>query len=176
MIISAFAVAGFIAGGMVSGAPAPAPAVGQEGPVIELRFAQADPATGYVAVEPTYVDGPLFLSEDVIISDAHIDSVFVTYGRDAGVAITLILTEEGRLRLAQATRDNIGGRIALLLDSEPVWVSTVLDELSLGRVGVGSPSLPREAARQFGELVNARFPESRRYFRRPIESADPGPG
>jgi preprotein translocase subunit SecD len=163
MVIRVIAVAGIVAGLVVPGNIAGKTNTHQERYLIELRLASWAPASGYVLVEAEQVEGPLCLHEEPVISDQHISGVSVIRGRKAGIAISLEFTEEGSLRLAQATRDNIGSHIALLLNSEPVHVSTIQSEFpsELGRTTVGAPRMARNIARQIDQMITARF--------RPIE-------
>ncbi|SHH56825.1 protein translocase subunit SecD [Massilia sp. CF038] len=59
--------------------------------------------------------GPLVLSKDVILSGEYISSADATFDQHQAPAVSLDLNGDGGRKMREATRDNIGKRMAILL-------------------------------------------------------------
>jgi len=62
-----------------------------------------------------------------------------------GAFVEVKLTEQGRKRLAEITRDNVGKRLALIIDREVVVAPKILEERSEGTVWIVGDFTVREA-------------------------------
>lgn len=97
-----------------------------------------------VALKPT----PVVARGQVALAAPQIED-------DGRAGVDLQLSAEGAQRLAEATRDNVGKRIAVVVNGAAVNVATIQGEIPNGRVRVAGLS-PSEAADLQRELVIAK--------------------
>jgi preprotein translocase subunit SecD len=140
-------MAGCGAGRDASSSPAP--------PLIEAYVAYEEARDGLQAM--TYADAIYYIEPSPIFSDRHVTRAQVSASADEAI-VSINLDAEGTDRLFAATRDHIGGRIAILFDSEIVSVPIVRAEIRMGRVQVAIPARSPEELDRITELVSARWP------------------
>ncbi|HEY0061690.1 MAG TPA: protein translocase subunit SecD [Telluria sp.] len=96
--------------------------------------------------------GPLVLSKDVILSGEYISSADATFDQHQAPAVSLDLNGDGGSKMRNATRDNIGKRMAILLKEKGKYtiLSAPTIQSELGRnfqiTGMGSVDKSTELA------------------------------
>ena len=130
------------------------PDTSEASPLIAFRVVSDAPAASLL--ERTYAGEILYLESQPLISDPDFRAVRPDV-RDDRLLFSFELTPEGERRLRQSTEQMIGGRIALLLESQVVNVFVVRSPL--GPRGVAEGQLPRAAANRLALRIRARWPE-----------------
>ena len=123
-------------------------------PLIEFRVVSDAPAASLL--KRTYAGEILHLEPQPLISDPDLLAVRPDI-RDDRLIFSFEETPEGETRLRQNTAQIIGGRIALLLESQVVNVFVVRSPL--GPRGVAEGKLPRAEANRLALQIRARWPE-----------------
>jgi|GEM_PF-6985491 len=126
-------------------------------PLIEFRLVHDAPAPGRMQVE--YAGEVVYLDAQPIISDADLREVHPEV-LTRGLLVNMRLTPEGARRMARVTAENIGGRMALLLESRVVDmpvirspVGSTADVPALAVVG-----LPDSEAERVAQRISRRWP------------------
>ena len=109
-----------------------APIMEDSGHFLEFRSVSSEPQPGFERF--TLNDEVIYLDSQPVLTDQHVASLEPTV-RDDGLLLELNLTESGRARLSDYTRQNTGTRLALVLDSEvrsaPVIASEIQSPLQI---------------------------------------------
>jgi len=109
----------------------PGAALTPEPVLFEVRLISDEPIADWTVHEGE--DGETFyLSPDAELTNADIEQAWYEPGA-ALPSIGLFLTEQGALKLARLTTDNVGHRIAMMLDGEVVAAPVVRAPLTAGR-------------------------------------------
>lgn len=128
-------------------------------PVIQLRLARETPAPGFVYMDAPPPDTGIYVDERVVVSDEQIAYVRVER-RGNDVLLDVRLTPDGAARLAAVTSENIGGRLATLLDSRVVSAGVIMNPIGSPdrSIGMGGLDLPQGVADEIAAAVVARWP------------------
>jgi preprotein translocase subunit SecD len=130
------------------------PDTSEASPLIEFRAVSDAPAVALV--ERTYAGEILYLEPQPLISDPDLLAVRPDVRGDR-LIFSFDLTPEGERRLRLNTEQIIGGRIALLLESQVVNVFVVRSPL--GPRGVAEGKLPRAEANRLALRIRALWPD-----------------
>lgn len=128
-----------------------------EGPLIELRLVHDSPGEGVERVE---LEGEsLYLEERRVVSDPDLEMARPIVVQDR-LLIGLRLTSEGGRRLARLTAENIGRRIAVLIEGR-VRSVTVIPGAVNPEPMLGAIELPEHEADRITGRIRARWPGER---------------
>ena len=95
----------------------------------------------------------LHVQKKVLLDQAALDSVTVTTNEQGWGEVNFTLTPEGTKQFAKATRDNIGRRLAIIVESNVVSAPVVRAELRWGR-GMISGQFTEEEARSLAQKIS----------------------
>ena len=130
-------------------------------PIIELRLARDTPAPGFIRASPAFAspEDPevVYMAETAIVSDADMEHIDADVVPGRGLGLWLQLTPEGAARLSRLTRENIGERLAVLLDSELMITPVIASEVGGGTMHL--THLPAEFAERMAARIAERWPE-----------------
>ena len=125
-------------------------------PLIQFRLVYNEPGPDRERME---FDGDtLYLDLRAVVSDPDFDAVRPSVRQD-GLVLDIDLTLEGARRLEQLTGQNIGQRLASLVDSRVC--ATPVVRSAVGRADiplVAGCDLPEDEAERIAEAVRARWP------------------
>ena len=128
-------------------------AVVEQEPLIELRLVRDDEGPGLTSNE---LDGEtLYLEANAVLSDQDFEGVRTTIRSDQ-LYLELQLTGEARERLMAVTADEIGTRLAILIESEVRSAPTIRDVIDNARSTMVIPA-SEEEARRLAALIDARW-------------------
>lgn len=144
------------------------PAARAAPPNVQLRFAETEPAPGLTRIEAS--GQVLYLQPKAVLSTPDIASAALgTDPFSASPVVELTLTPVGRDRLAQATSDNVGQILAVVVDEALVTAPVIREPILGGRVQISGLMTAAEAAnlarllgamgshRSLAEALMARF-------------------
>jgi len=140
VILGAMAIAVAAAG--CAGTAGPEPEVR-----LELRAAESARARGLTEMVVKGSDTRVWVSPDVILTNADVASATVRTGEDGAVRVELVLTEGGRRAFSRATMASIGKPVAILIDGEVVSAPIVRDRIDGGQAVVTGAFTREEAER-----------------------------
>ncbi len=125
-----------------------------------MRLAQESPAPGYEYLDTTKDGAGLYVGEDVL-SDEDIVAVQIIHG-DSSLVLGLEITEEAAAQSPRVTRDAVGKRIAVLIDSRLVSWPVIADGLAMmTHIQLGL-DLPRSDREEIISAVSTRWPTADR--------------
>jgi preprotein translocase subunit SecD len=128
------------------------PIMEDSGHFLEFRSVSSEPKPGFERF--TLNDEVVYLDSQPVVTDQHVASLEPTV-RDDGLLLELNLTESGRARLSDYTRQNTGTRLALVLDSEirsaPVIASEIQSPLQI------KLTLDPSASEELATQIRARW-------------------
>lgn len=129
--------------------------------LIEFRIAHDHSGEERIPMA-TRIDGNVYYVEpSAILSDAHIEGVDVEFGEARGLLLHVHFTEEGVARMEGATADNVGKRLALVVNGEAFAAPLIIMPIRFGERGslpVALSELSRSDARQVARMVCERWP------------------
>jgi preprotein translocase subunit SecD len=120
-------------------------ACGGEEPVrLAMHLAEDEPAEGLASMT---LHGRLFyLHPEPALTEADVDSAWVTMRGDRPV-VDLRLNDRGREAFARLTGDNVGKRVAMLVDGKLLLAPVVRAPILEGRAVIEWDATPEEAER-----------------------------
>jgi hypothetical protein len=98
-------------------------------PVLRFHLAEVESIPGVRAVEAPGMGFKLWPRPDVILSEAHVDSVLAGYG-DFSLRIRLKLDAEGQQRVREATRDNVGRFVVVFVADQFIMAPRIQAEIN----------------------------------------------
>lgn len=143
----------------------------ENGPILEMRLAHYEPATGLDRVE--HGGEQLYVESDPVVTDADFETVQPDIRADH-VLLNTTLTSDAAFRLESATAEHIGKPMAIFWDSELISAPVVQD--AIGRSGNATIVLDataEEAESIVGE-VRRRWPAEQEGNGRLRNGGDPG--
>jgi preprotein translocase subunit SecD len=132
--------------------------VSQPAPVLQLSFAQATPARGFVRKEFIDRHDKLYVAERSVLADDAIEQVIVR-PTSSGLVFEVFLSAEGAARLADATKSNVGRQLAVLVHSQLASATQIAEPLSGSQRILIALSLPKSSADKITAAVTARWPQ-----------------
>lgn len=97
---------------------------------------------------------PIFLAPQAVLTERDIASARAFHG-DRGSFVELTLNRRGSPQLARVTRQNIGRRLAILVNGRLVTAPLIDQEINSGRAYIGGP-LTAEEVDDIAASINAR--------------------
>jgi len=97
-------------------------AANAESPIstLEFRLAVTEPTDGYEKhTEPTKED-PIYVSDDAVVTGVDIEKVSFFNDPNGHPAVGFVLTDDGSERFWNATSQNTGKKVAVLLDGKVI--------------------------------------------------------
>ena len=122
-------------------------------PKIECRLAQNHPGANLVKMQIEDTDRTIYVSDEVLLSNADIASVSLVRQESETPWVELVLTEPGKVKFSEATEANIGRPVAILVDGAIVSAPVVRARISGGLVSIRG--LSKEKARNMVDSLNA---------------------
>jgi protein-export membrane protein SecD len=101
--------------------------------------------SGYEEVPYREQDGTLVLEEDSELTGRFLDNANVQFARQGGVGVALDFNEQGADRFADLTRNNVGQRIAIVLDGKIVSAPSVNEPITGGQAQISGGFTDQEA-------------------------------
>ena len=109
-------------------------------PIIELRIAQTRAAPGYAPRQ--VADTTFYVSDSILVSDSDIEHADTSWW-EGRLVVPIRLTPRAAKRLADATKNHIGDRMAMFLDGEFTGEALIVMPIN-GRTleleGIGPPT------------------------------------
>ena len=97
----------------------------------EVRLAEDQPAAGLRAVKVTGADRTIYLHEEIVITNADIESSAIVPGKGPSqFGVGVRLTAEGARKMREATANHAGRPLAILIDGEVVMAPTLRSAVS----------------------------------------------
>lgn len=132
-------------------------------PLVEFRVAHEEPPPPESEIEVVRLEGPagaFYVETRAVVSDPDFRSVRILVD-SVDLFVRLELTDGGAARLAAATQENVGRRMAVFLDSRMVQTPVIRSPLGTptGMVGASLEDLPQGFADRFAGLVAKRWPD-----------------
>lgn len=129
----------------------------QDAPVIQFRIAQDSAGPNFIKMEGP--SGSVYVAAQSFLSDTDIQhataSILTEY-----LVIKIQFTPTGISVLKRATRERIGSRLALLVDSRVIADGVIRSELGTSiTVGLKLADLPPGYAEEVAAKVEARWPD-----------------
>jgi len=148
---------------------APAPVQGvqiqaaSDPPLVEFRVAHEGPPPPDSGIEVVKLEGPdgaFYVESRPVVSDPDFLGVRVSVQEDS-LIVRVELTERGVACLAEATRENVGRRMAVFFDSRMVQTPVIRSpiETATGVAGASLADLPEGFVERFAARVVERWPD-----------------
>lgn len=117
-------------------------------PAVTLQFRPGSqtPATGLTEMTVVGSDQKVYLSNEVVLSNADVKSACVVTG-PSGPQIDIVFTKPGAERFARATADNIMKPLGILVDGQLISAPIVREKISGGRAVISGRFSEHEARR-----------------------------
>jgi hypothetical protein len=130
--------------------------------LLEIRLAQTEQAPGFDLMRALGPGQNLFVSRDIIISDADVLAADASVA-DGDLSLVIFLTESGKSRLLEATGNNIGQYLAVLIDGRLSFSGEIRSAVGRHEVRLSlEPSrLPNQAVNAYIQRFNARWPAAK---------------
>lgn len=126
-------------------------------PILEFRLVHAEPSSSSITVN--FESSLLHLDPQPVVTDQDILSAHPSEGPNQ-VILALELTAEAAARMQRVTSDNIGSRMALLIDGQVISVAGIQSGVGIPNVQVAVPRSAADAAR-LTSRVRAKWPGDR---------------
>ena len=123
-------------------------------PILEFRLVHPEQKPNLISVE--FESSALYLDPQPVLSDPDIVSAQPFERRDQ-VILSLELTDEAAARMERVTSENIGSRMALLIDGQVVTATVIQTAGAMRNVQVAVPRPAAEAA-SLSARVHAKWP------------------
>ncbi|GIW51504.1 MAG: hypothetical protein KatS3mg081_0859 [Gemmatimonadales bacterium] len=101
----------------------------------------------------------LYVADGNLVSDRDIQHVQY-YLRDYGLVLDIHFSPEGAARLSEVTRQNVGKRLAIIIESELVTAPVISGPLKTDRIQLALPQadLPQGSADRIVRAIRGRWP------------------
>ena len=119
---------------------------GEAAVTLEFRPGASSPAPGLTRMTVPGSQAPVYISEDVVLSNTDVRSSRVVLG-PTGPQIEIIFTKAGAARFATATESNIMKPLGILVDDQIICAPIVHEKISGGRAVIAGTFSEAEARR-----------------------------
>jgi hypothetical protein len=116
------------------------------GVTLQFRPGSQTPATGLTEMTVVGSDQKVYLSNEVVLSNADVKSARVVTG-PSGPQIDIIFTQPGTERFTRATANNIMRPLGILVDGQLISAPIVREKITGGRAVMSGPFSEQEARR-----------------------------
>ena len=116
------------------------------GVTLQFRPGSHTPATGLTEMTVVGSDQKVYLSNEVVLSNADVKSARVVTG-PSGPQIDIVFTKAGAERFTRATADNIMKPLGILVDGQLISAPIVREKISGGRAVISGRFSEQEARR-----------------------------
>ena len=128
-------------------------------PIFQMRLASDLPRPDHDRMTVVPDGHAFYVRRTNVVADDGIADITVTRNK-GDLMLDVTFTPDGARRLSDATRDNVGEWMALILDSKPIVVSQITSQVGLhGRLLI-SAQLSPEVATELKEKVAAKWPRT----------------
>lgn len=133
-----------------------APTAGETGPAtaFAIHLLANGPGIGVVEAATPKGGESVYVSSERHVSEADVDSARVEE-TVSGCRIGIRLTPAGTRRLAELTRDHVGGRLAVVLDGKVVMSPTIRSEITDGLVTL-TGNFTKRRCEEIAQRMSAR--------------------
>ena len=111
---------------------------------LEFRPGSQSPEPGLTEMTAPGAETPVYISDDVALSNADIKSARVKTAPN-GHQIEIVFTETGAERFAQTTEQLVGKMLGILVDGELISAPRVMEKISGGRAVIAGKFSKEEA-------------------------------
>jgi len=113
---------------------------------LEFRPGSQSPGAGLTEMKVAGADQPVYISEDVALSNADIASSRVVSG-PSGLQIEIVFTKAGSERFATVTGNNIRKPLGILVDGQLISAPVVMEKIVGGKALISGAFSQGEAKR-----------------------------
>jgi len=113
---------------------------------LEFRLGSDSPAPGLTRMAVPGSKKPVYISKDVVLSNADVRDVRVSTGPN-GPQIEIVFTNTGAEQFALLTVNNIGKPFAILVDGQLISAPIIMDKIFGGKAVIAGDFSPEEAKR-----------------------------
>jgi preprotein translocase subunit SecD len=121
---------------------------------LEFRPGSQSPGAGLIEMPVAGSDQPIYISEDVALSNADVASSRVGSG-PSGPHIEIVFTKAGAERFATVTANNIRKPLGILVDGQLISAPIVMEKISGGGVWI-SGAFSQEEAQRIADGIGGR--------------------
>lgn len=104
-------------------------------PALELRLADTAPRPGWISIELSALETPLFLDPGMVVGTRDLAAV-AAEPTPEGLRLDLHLTDAGAERLARVTAENVGRWLAVVADGQVLSAARIAQGAGGGGVPV----------------------------------------
>jgi hypothetical protein len=122
---------------------------------VEIRLAATEPRAGMHLLEPADGVEPLYVSDEVVLSNANVLRAQVVKGPLGDPAVEVGFDSAGRKRLAAVTSAHAGEKMAIFLDGRLTSAMTIRDPIT-GGTALITGDFTRAQARDLAKRIMAR--------------------
>ncbi|MFC1831043.1 hypothetical protein ACFL0S_03370 [Thermodesulfobacteriota bacterium] len=113
---------------------------------LEFRSGSQSPAPGLTKMTAPGSESPVYISEQIVLSNADVESACVVSG-ESGPQIEIVFTEEGAKRFSTVTEQNIMNPLAILVDGQLLSAPIVRERITGGKALISGSFGKAEAER-----------------------------
>ena len=113
---------------------------------VQFRFCENKPGKGLEEMTNPFTNRKLYLHKESVLSKADIQEAFVRKTKD-GFGIQVVLTEAGRKKFAEITKDNVGRLLAIVVNGRLLMAPKINTSITGGKVFVQGKFTLQEAER-----------------------------
>lgn len=116
--------------------------------VLEIRLAEEEPGEGLTRMTMTAWGGTdaFYLHDEVLMDNSDIESASVTKWRD-NPAVEILFTPQGGEEFARLTSDNVGKRMAIIVNGQLLTAPIIRASVTSGRAIINGEFTEDEAQR-----------------------------
>ena len=114
--------------------------------ILEFRPGSQSPEQGMKEMTVPGSEKPVYISDDVVLSNVDVDSARVVSG-SIGPEIEIVFTKAGAERFATATENNINKPLGILIDNQLISAPVVMDKITGGKAIITGSFTEDEAKR-----------------------------
>ena len=118
---------------------------------LEFRLAETSPADGLTEYLMKNSNESLYLHPEILITNLDIDSCYADEHLGRNI-ISIIFNEKGKEKFAKLTGENVGKRVAMLLDSKLIIAPKIMAPITAGRAEI-SGNFTEEEAEKLAEGI-----------------------
>lgn len=97
---------------------------------LEFRLATDADSSGWKKMDLRGSSKPIFVSDDVALNGSHIEKVAFCKDKNGDPSVGLALTEDGAKAMEAATSENLGKRLAIVLNGKVVSAPVIQNAIS----------------------------------------------
>lgn len=127
---------------------------------VEFRLAEETPGDGLVEMTDASTGKKLYMHKEAVITNEHIakaEAVQASYATDDTWTATVFFAKEGTRRIAEATGNNIGKALGIVVDGKLIMAPIIMVKIEIDTVSIGSSLQSKEEAISLAKKI---YPEA----------------